>query len=228
MVAERFCTGAAPCATGAAFNYFTLDHLGSITVIADATGAIFERLNYDPWGKRRNPDGTAAVCGSITSSASRGFTGQEMMDSICFINFNARIYDPSLGRFMSADSVTQSFYNLQLLNRYSYVGNNPLSLTDPTGNCFLGCSFWDILFPLRALTPLIRAAPILGDLIVIAEGIACGPGCAAAAAAEIKGFEGGKIGEVFKTFALTFAEAEGLQLIGGTNWSLPTKAVASG
>jgi RHS repeat-associated protein len=235
MAAERFCTGPASCTTGATFNYFTLDHLGSITAIADATGAVLERLNYDPWGKRRNADGTAAACGTVSSSASRGFTGQEMMDSVCFINFNARVYDPSLGRFMSADPVTQSFFNLQLLNRYSYVGNNPLSLTDPSGNCagIVGCFFAFATFGLSEFInePLLRSVPILGDLFVIAASIACGPAgpaCAAVAAAGVAGAEGGRSGNVLKAFALTFVEAEGLQLVGGAKWSRPAKALASG
>ena len=46
---------------------------------------------------------------------------------------NGRIYDPLLGRFLSADPVVQAPNNLQSYNRYSYVLNNPLSLTDPTG-----------------------------------------------------------------------------------------------
>ena len=141
MVGERSCIGAAPCTGTVTLQYFTLDHLGSIAVITNATGAIVERDSYDAWGKRRNADGTAANCGTVTSSTTRGFTGQEMMDGVCYVNFNARVYDPSLGRFMSADPVTGTVYDLQILNRYSYVGNNPLSLTDPTGLCFLGC-FW--------------------------------------------------------------------------------------
>ncbi len=64
-----------------------------------------------------------------------------MLDSVCLINANARIYDPTLGRFLSADPQIESPDNLQDLNRYSYVGNNPLSFTDPSGLCFLGC-FW--------------------------------------------------------------------------------------
>jgi hypothetical protein len=44
------------------------------------------------------------------------------------------MYDPALGRLMSADSVVPNAYDLQLLNRYSYVDNSPLSLTDPTGH----------------------------------------------------------------------------------------------
>ena len=43
-----------------------------------------------------------------------------------------RIYDPLLGRFLSADLVVQAPGNLQSYNRYSYVFNNPLSLTDPS------------------------------------------------------------------------------------------------
>ena len=50
--------------------------------MADSTGAVIfnGRLSYDAWGKRRNPDGTPAACGSLTTVTTRGFTGQEMMD----------------------------------------------------------------------------------------------------------------------------------------------------
>jgi hypothetical protein len=46
---------------------------------------------------------------------------------------NGRIYDPLLGRFLSADILVQAPGNLQSYNRYSYVFNNPLSYTDPSG-----------------------------------------------------------------------------------------------
>jgi hypothetical protein len=46
---------------------------------------------------------------------------------------NGRIYDPQLGRFLSADMVVQYHGNLQSYNRFSYVRNNPLSLWDPGG-----------------------------------------------------------------------------------------------
>ncbi|RLA47790.1 MAG: hypothetical protein DRR42_17360 [Gammaproteobacteria bacterium] len=46
---------------------------------------------------------------------------------------NGRIYDPKLGRFLQADPFVQSPKNSQSLNRYSYVLNNPLSYTDPSG-----------------------------------------------------------------------------------------------
>jgi hypothetical protein len=46
---------------------------------------------------------------------------------------NGRIYDPLLGRFLSADLGVQFPGDLQSYNRYSYVRNNPLSTTDPSG-----------------------------------------------------------------------------------------------
>jgi hypothetical protein len=51
--------------------YFTLDHLGSISVVTDAAAHVLERDSYDAWGKRRNPDGTAASCGAIASNTTR-------------------------------------------------------------------------------------------------------------------------------------------------------------
>lgn len=140
LVAERSCAGAAPCSAGPTLSYFVLDHLGSVSVIVSSTGAILNQLSYDAWGKRRNADGSAINCTAGTappSGVTRGFTGQEMLDGLCLVNLNARIYDPALGRFMAADPVTPTVYDPQALNRYSYVANNPLSLTDPTGHSFL-------------------------------------------------------------------------------------------
>jgi RHS repeat-associated protein len=63
------------------------------------------------------------------------------MQGVCLINYNARLYDPQIGRFMGADSMVEAPYSTQDWNRYTYVGNNPLSFSDPSGQCFLGC-FW--------------------------------------------------------------------------------------
>ena len=56
-----------------------------------------------------------------------------MLDAVGIIHMNGRIYDPRLGRFMQADPVIQFPDYSQSWNRYSYVLNNPLAYTDPTG-----------------------------------------------------------------------------------------------
>jgi RHS repeat-associated protein len=127
---------------GATWSWFVLDHLGSVAVITDASSAVIQRLSYDAWGLQRNANGTAATCESITSSTTRGFTNQEQMSVGCLVNLNARIYNPQLGRFMAADPVVGDDSVPGAFNRYSYVLNNPLSFTDTSGLCFLGC-FWN-------------------------------------------------------------------------------------
>ncbi|MDR3527917.1 MAG: RHS repeat-associated core domain-containing protein [Rhizomicrobium sp.] len=119
-----------------AMRYFVLDHLGSVAVITDEMGSVPQgaREAYDAWGKRRNPDGSDDTSCSLTSQTTRGFTGHEQIDAACLINANARIYDPALGRFMSADSMVPDPYDGQSYNRYTYVRNRPLSATDPTGH----------------------------------------------------------------------------------------------
>jgi RHS repeat-associated protein len=48
-------------------------------------------------------------------------------------DFNARFYDPAIGRFLSADSIVPGAGNPQAFNRYSFVLNRPLNLVDPSG-----------------------------------------------------------------------------------------------
>ena len=63
----------------------------------------------------------------------KGFTEHEHVDHANVIHMGGRIYDPFLGRFMQADPLVQAPENGQSFNRYSYVFNNPLSYTDPSG-----------------------------------------------------------------------------------------------
>ncbi len=54
---------------------------------------------------------------------------------------NGRVYDPGLGRFMSADPVVQDMSNAQNFDRYTYVLNSPLSFEDPNGFQYLSGGF---------------------------------------------------------------------------------------
>jgi RHS repeat-associated protein len=69
----------------------------------------------------------------VQSTTPRGFTDHEHVDNLGVIHMNGRVYDPVLGRFLSPDPVVQAPYDAQSWNRYSYVRNNPLRYTDPSG-----------------------------------------------------------------------------------------------
>jgi len=115
-------------------EYFQQDSQGSIVAIADETGAVIERLAYDPWGKRRYANGLQDRADSLVGvNTDRGYTLHEHLDEVGVIHMNGRVYDPLIGRFMSADPFVQSPGNLQSYNRYAYVWNNPLAMTDPSG-----------------------------------------------------------------------------------------------
>ena len=123
--------------------YLHRDHLGSVSLITDDTGAIVtgSEQSYDAWGKRRNASNWSDVTTQLTNADStRGFTNHEQLDDVSLVHMNGRVYDPELGRFMSADPIVQAPLNSQSYNRYTYVFNNPLSYTDPSGYECIGCS----------------------------------------------------------------------------------------
>ncbi|WP_444889448.1 RHS repeat-associated core domain-containing protein [Microbulbifer sp. DLAB2-AA] len=126
-------------------QYLHKDHLGSLDVITNSQGEISgssvgnqHLYSFDVWGQRRNGLDWSVLLeqelsGFDTGITTRGYTGHEMLDQVGLIHMNGRIYDPKLGRFLQADPFIQAATDSQIFNRYSYVRNNPLNATDPSG-----------------------------------------------------------------------------------------------
>jgi len=102
-----------------------VSQMGSIIAMSDATGSPLGSVAYEPFGKRSGDIGLNH----------RGFTDHEHLAGSELIHMNGRLYDAVIGRFTTPDIVVQNVYGSQNYNRYSYVLNNPLSFTDPTGYC---------------------------------------------------------------------------------------------
>ncbi|HYB81050.1 MAG TPA: RHS repeat-associated core domain-containing protein, partial [Mycobacterium sp.] len=224
MIGVRFNTVSAG---SVATRYFHTDHLGSIAVITDENGVVVERSSYDAWGKRRFANGTDDPTGSIVSETTRGFTGQEQLGDVGLVHLNGRVYDPLVGRMMSADPHVTLPGNGQSWNRYSYVINNPLAFTDPTGfdlfddiaGAFssavsaVGSFFTDAG---HAIGTFLNRVPIVGTVLEIAATAACGPAaalCAFASTAFVAGVTTGNLGYALKSGLVAAATTAGFQAV---------------
>ena len=131
---------------GADQYYYTYtDHLGSLLTLTAPNGAVILDQNFDAWGRLRHPanwDYTSVP--APTSYLYCGFTGHEHLTNFNLINMNGRMYDPVVGRVLSPDNFVQRPYSTQGYNRYSYVMNNPLKYTDPSGQFLVSglMGFW--------------------------------------------------------------------------------------
>lgn len=134
-------------------NYICRDYLGSITHITNDAGALLVEYSYDAWGRLRNPVNQSiyALGAEPELLLGRGYTGHEHLAIFGLVNMNARLYDPTLGRFLSPDPYVQLPDNLQGFNRYTYGMNNPLCYVDENGE------FWWFV-----------AAAVVGGIINVA------------------------------------------------------------
>ncbi|MBA3532810.1 MAG: RHS repeat-associated core domain-containing protein, partial [Ardenticatenales bacterium] len=119
------------------------DHLGSTAFSVDTLGTVSE-LRYKPWGETRYESGLTPT--------ERRYTGQ-IQDSADMYFYNARYYDPTLGKFLQADTIVPEPGNPQSWNRYAYTMNNPVKYVDPTGHWteeelqgFLGEDWYQLYF----------------------------------------------------------------------------------
>ena len=110
--------------------YLHTDQQGSTTLTSRGNGQLAAQY-YDPFGQRTDETGKPLANGR-RDGPRQGYTGHEHDDEYGLINMKGRIYDPEARRFLTADRI-QGPVSSQSHNRYSYVLNNPATLTDPTG-----------------------------------------------------------------------------------------------
>lgn len=120
------------------FEYLHRDHIGSVVARTGenlSSISAVDAMSNGVWGERRLIawDGPEEGTGYVPEGSARGYTGHEHLDGMGLIHMNGRVYDPEIGRFLSADPFIQAPLSTQSYNRYSYVFNNPLSYTDPSG-----------------------------------------------------------------------------------------------
>ncbi len=103
--------------------WYHTDQIGSVKAVTDAQGNVVWKADYTPFGTQVGKESDAGF------EESHGFTGKEYDADTGLYYFNARWYDPELGRFISEDPAADP----NNPNLYVYSRNNPLRFTDPSG-----------------------------------------------------------------------------------------------
>jgi RHS repeat-associated protein len=103
--------------------YHLNDGLGSVRQLADPTGQVVQGYSFSPFGVPLGESGGEPY----------GFTGEQWDASVGLVYLRARYYQPEVGRFISKDPFPGFDTSPQTLNAYSYVENDAVNRTDPTG-----------------------------------------------------------------------------------------------
>jgi len=120
--------------TLATAHYFHFDYRGSVVAITDENGEVVARYGYTPFGKQYPAEGFEETNNAIHTPF--GYNGRDgvITDANGLLYMRARYYSPDLRRFISKDPLRGDISDLGALNRYAYVGGDPVNLVDPSGN----------------------------------------------------------------------------------------------
>jgi RHS repeat-associated protein len=127
-------------------HFYIDDPLGTRRVQTDYAGVLEQNCLSLPFGDALScitppNSGGTSYSASLIAPTEHHFTGKERDAESENDYFGARYYASSMGWFMSPDPMGGHLEDPQTLNRYVYVRNNPLSLTDPTGmDFYLQCT----------------------------------------------------------------------------------------
>ena len=151
-------------------EYMLGDHLGSTSITTDSSGNKVSEMRYKAWGEVRYSWTSSPSTAPAYELTKYTFTGQYsymddpstsgVTEGFGLMFYNARWYDPALGRFAQADTIIPG--GVQGYDRYAYVNNSPIRYTDPSGhkltcevdeNCkqsqrlsrFTGANYWKSL-----------------------------------------------------------------------------------
>jgi RHS repeat-associated protein len=113
-------------------RYFVTDHLGSTTKLININGSEFSDVDYLSWGSD-SPIPTN-IGTSFKYTGQRHAAGAQSGAEAGLYFYNARWYDPEVGRFIQADSIIPEPGNPLAWDRYAYVNNNPVNSIDPSGH----------------------------------------------------------------------------------------------
>jgi RHS repeat-associated protein len=119
------------------WTYYIQDDLGTVSVATDATGQIVARRTYDVFG--------AVLEESNPWPGRYSFTGREQIGASGLLYYRARTYDSATGRFTSEDPVFGELALPETLHPYTYVKNDPVNLTDPSGEAYSLTNFAEFL-----------------------------------------------------------------------------------
>ncbi|MFT6254611.1 MAG: RHS repeat-associated protein [Granulosicoccus sp.] len=108
--------------------YYHNDALGSPVAATNENGDVIWKEDYAPYGAKLSDDMEAVI-------EKVGYTGHRYDNETGLVYAGARMYDPSLGRFMGIDPVgaMAAVNNPVMFNRYAYGNNNPYKYVDPDG-----------------------------------------------------------------------------------------------
>jgi len=90
------------------------------------SGAVIGEIVYSAFGETRATYGT--------TQTKKLYTGQYEAEAGLYF-YNARWFDNELGMFVQAESIIPDSFDPQSWNRYTYINNNPINFTDPSGHC---------------------------------------------------------------------------------------------